>query len=86
MIDCYRDDSVMQHIGMAVSDGLRAAMRGDLRQAWNHWADRRNLVSAREAIQTVSAWMRIPADISAVEPDGATRNTRSDMALRRTPP
>jgi hypothetical protein len=84
MIDCYRDDSVMQHIGVAVSDGLRAAMRGDLRQAWKHWADRRNLVSAREAIQTVTSWMRIPADISAVEPGSATRNTRFDTPLRRT--
>jgi MoaA/NifB/PqqE/SkfB family radical SAM enzyme len=84
MIDCYRDDSVMQHIGVAVSDGLRAAIRGDLRQAWNHWVDRRNLVSAREAIQTVTSWMRIPPNIS-VEPDGATRNTRFDAPLRRTP-
>lgn len=85
MIDCYRDDSVMQHVGVAVSDGLRAAMRGDLRQAWNHWADRRNLVSAREAIQTVTSWMRVPPNISAVEPGGATRNSRFDTALRRTP-
>ena len=85
MIDCYRVDSVMQHIGVALSDGLRAAMRGDLRQAWNHWADRRNLVSARDAIQTVTSWMRIPPNISAVEPDAATRNTRFGTALRRTP-
>jgi hypothetical protein len=37
MIDCYRDDSVMQHVGVAVSDGMRAAARGDVREAWNHW-------------------------------------------------
>jgi len=58
MIDCYRDDSVMQHVGMAISDGMRAAARGDFRQAWGHWADRRNVVSAREAIRTARAWTR----------------------------
>ena len=50
MIDCYRDDSVMQHVGVAVSDGMRAAARGDARQAWSHWVDRRNLVSAGAAV------------------------------------
>ena len=60
MIDCYRDDSVMQHVGVAVSDGIRAAARGDVRQAWSHWADRRNLVSARAAIRTATAWLRVP--------------------------
>ena len=56
MIDCYRDDSVMQHVGVAMSDGLRAAAHGDFRQAWGHWIDRRNLVSGRAAIRTVRAW------------------------------
>ena len=56
MIDCYRDDSVMQHVGVAMSDGLRAATRGDFRQAWEHWIDRRNLVSGRAAIRTARAW------------------------------
>ena len=58
MIDCYRDDSVMQHVGVAVSDGVRAAARGDFRQAWGHWADRRNLISAQAAARTAKAWMR----------------------------
>ena len=60
MIDCYRDDSVMQHVGVAVSDGMRAAAQGDVREAWNHWVDRRNLVSARAAIRTATAWLRVP--------------------------
>ena len=60
VIDCYRDDSVMQHVGVAVSDGIRAAARGDVWQAWSHWADRRNLVSARAAIGTATAWLRVP--------------------------
>jgi hypothetical protein len=59
MIDCYRDDSVMQHVGVAVSDGVRAAARGDFRQAWGHWADRRNLVSVQAATRTAKAWMRV---------------------------
>jgi hypothetical protein len=29
MIDCYRDDSVMQYACVAVSDGFQAASRGD---------------------------------------------------------
>jgi len=56
MIDCYRDDSVMQHVGVAMSDGLRAATRGDFRQAWEHWIDLRNLVSGRAAIRTARTW------------------------------
>src|SRR6516164_8512226 len=45
MVDCYRDASVMQHVGVALSDGLQAAARGDIRKAWTHWTDRRNTVS-----------------------------------------
>ena len=59
MIDCYRDDSVMQHVGVALSDGLRAAAHGDIRQAWSHWADRRNVVSLRAAVRTVRVWTRV---------------------------
>src|SRR5262252_5030679 len=59
MIDCYRDDSVMQHVGVALSEGLRAAARGDIRQAWSHWADRRNAVSLRAAIRTARVWTRV---------------------------
>jgi len=62
MIDCYRDDSVMQHVGVAVSDGLRAAARGDVRGAWRHCVDRRNLVSVRAARRTAGAWMQVAAD------------------------
>jgi MoaA/NifB/PqqE/SkfB family radical SAM enzyme len=60
MIDCYRDDSVMQHVGVAVSDGIRAAARGDFGQAWTLWADRRNVISFRAAIGTARAWTRVP--------------------------
>ena len=60
MIDCFRDDSVMQHVGVALSDGLHAAGRGDIRQAWSHWTDRRNVVSVRAAIRTAKVWTRDP--------------------------
>ena len=36
-------------------DGMRAAAKGDVREAWNHWVDRRNLVSARAALRTATA-------------------------------
>ncbi|PWU20974.1 MAG: radical SAM protein [Candidatus Rokuibacteriota bacterium] len=62
MIDCYRDDSVMQHVGIALSDGLRAAAHGNLWQAWSHWADRRNMVSIRAAIRTGRLWARAPQE------------------------
>jgi hypothetical protein len=41
MIDCYRDNSVMQHIGVAISDGIAAASRGRIGEAWNHWFDQK---------------------------------------------
>jgi hypothetical protein len=80
MIDCYRDDSVMQHIGVALSDGLRAAVRGKVGQAWNHLADRRNLASARAALQTLTAWLRIPPHLPSTEANGADAEIRRDPA------
>ena len=58
-IDCYRDDSVMQPVDVAVGDGVRAATAGVFRQAWKHWADRRN-VSAWAAIRTATARLPVP--------------------------
>jgi hypothetical protein len=75
MIDCYRDDSVMQHVGVAVSDGMRAAVRGDIREAWSHWVDRRNLVSTRAAIGhgLVACPVAVPAcALSASSSPGST--------------
>jgi hypothetical protein len=80
MIDCYRDDSVMQHIGVALSDGLRAAGRGKVREAWNHLADGRNLASARAALQTLTAWLRIPPHLPLTEANGADAEARWDPA------
>lgn len=56
MMDCYRDSSVMQHIGVAMSDGVQAAGRGQLKQALKHWLNRDNLVSLR-AVMEESRWL-----------------------------
>jgi MoaA/NifB/PqqE/SkfB family radical SAM enzyme len=56
-VDCYRDSSVMQHIGMAVSDGLQAAGKGQLGRALQHWFDRRNLISL-QAVWEDAQWIR----------------------------
>lgn len=40
--------------------GVRAAAHGDFRQAWDHWADSRNVASARAAIRAASAVDRFP--------------------------
>ncbi|HUB47226.1 MAG TPA: radical SAM protein [Acetobacteraceae bacterium] len=58
MIDCYRDNSVMQHIGVAVSDGIAAASRGRIGEAWNHWFDRKNLTSVKAVLEDAPAWRR----------------------------
>ncbi len=58
MIDCYRDNSVMQHIGVATSDGLRAAARGRLGEAGKHWFDSRNLASLKAVLEDAPAWRR----------------------------
>ncbi|WP_193194488.1 radical SAM protein [Nostoc sp. MG11] len=57
MIDCYRDSSVMQHIGVSVSDGVQAAAKGKFKQAWKHWFNHNNLVSLK-AVWEQATWLR----------------------------
>lgn len=57
MIDCYRDSSVMQHVGVAVSDGMQAAAKGQFFTAGKHWFNRKNLVSLKAVWEQVS-WLR----------------------------
>jgi MoaA/NifB/PqqE/SkfB family radical SAM enzyme len=59
MIDCYRDDSVMQHIGIGVSDGVAAVAEGHLRQAVKHWINRRNLTSIGAVLEAAPIWRRL---------------------------
>jgi hypothetical protein len=56
MIDCYSDDSVMQHIGVAMSDGIAAFASGQFRQALRHWLDHRNLTSIRAVLEEAPLW------------------------------
>ena len=56
MVDCYRDDSVMQNVGVAVSEGVGAVARGRLGEAWRHWFDRTNLTSVRAVLEDAPAW------------------------------
>lgn len=56
MTDCYRDDSVMQHVGVAVSDGVHAAAKGRLREAFQHWTDARNLTSLGAVFEEAPLW------------------------------
>jgi MoaA/NifB/PqqE/SkfB family radical SAM enzyme len=56
MTDCYRDDSVMQHIGVAVSDGVHAAARGHLGEALRHWTDKRNATSLGAVLEEAPIW------------------------------
>ena len=58
MIDCYRDNSVMQHVGVAVSDGVAAAARGRLGEARNHWFNKKNLQSIKAVLEDAPAWRR----------------------------
>lgn len=45
MVDCYRDASVLQHVAVSLSDGLRSAARGNLARAARQIFNRDNLVS-----------------------------------------
>lgn len=51
MIDCYRDSSVMQHIGVSVHDAYSALRSGDLRGAAKAVARRGNLGSLRAVLE-----------------------------------
>jgi MoaA/NifB/PqqE/SkfB family radical SAM enzyme len=58
MIDCYRDDSVMQHIGVVISDGVAAAASGRVDKALRHWFDGRNLTSIKAVLEEAPLWRR----------------------------
>lgn len=57
MVDCYRDASVLQHVAVALSDGLRAALRGNLAAAARHVLNRDNLISAQAVLEN-SFWVQ----------------------------
>jgi MoaA/NifB/PqqE/SkfB family radical SAM enzyme len=51
MMDCYRDSSVMQHIGISVSDSLQALKKGQLSSAWQNFFNPKNIVSLQAVIE-----------------------------------
>lgn len=57
MLDCYRDSSVMQHIAVAVSDGVQAGAQGQIKQALKHLFNRDNLVSLKAVLEE-APWLR----------------------------
>ncbi|HUK07989.1 MAG TPA: radical SAM protein [Stellaceae bacterium] len=59
MIDCYRDDSVMQHVAVGISDGVAEAAKGHWRKALGHWFDRRNLISIGAVLEAAPLWRRL---------------------------
>jgi hypothetical protein len=83
MIDCYGDDSVMQHVGIAISDGVRAAARGHFPQAWQHWTDSRIVVSAQAAIRTARPGPA--AATNALSLSSRFRQNRSGRGRTRDP-
>jgi MoaA/NifB/PqqE/SkfB family radical SAM enzyme len=56
MMDCYRDSSVMQHIAISVSDGLKAAKKGNFSQFWRDVFHENNLISL-QAVMEEARWL-----------------------------
>ena len=51
MMDCYRDSSVMQHIAISVSDGVKALKKGNIKQAFQCWFNQNNLTSIKSVME-----------------------------------
>ena len=57
MVDCFRDASVQQYVALSFSDSLQSLKKGQVRQAWRHLADRRNLLSLGSAFENLF-WLK----------------------------
>ena len=57
MVDCFRDASVQQYVALSFSDGLQALRRGQIKDAWHHLADRRNILSLGSALENLF-WLK----------------------------
>jgi MoaA/NifB/PqqE/SkfB family radical SAM enzyme len=57
MVDCFRDASVQQYVALSFSDGLQALGKGQMRKAWGHLADRRNILSLGSAMENLF-WLK----------------------------
>ncbi len=58
MIDCYRDSSVLQHIGVSVHDAYQAARQGDLLDASRALVQKTNFASIRAVLEELPWLMR----------------------------
>lgn len=57
MMDCYRDSSVMQHIAVSLSDGVKAFQQGNFTQAFQSWFNYNNFLSLRSVIEEAQ-WLK----------------------------
>lgn len=57
MVDCYRDASVLQHVAVSVSDGLRSLAQGRPGKAAQQIFNRDNLVSVQAVLES-SYWVK----------------------------
>lgn len=57
MVDCYRDASVLQHVAVSVSDGLRSLGRGDVGRSARQIFNRSNLISIQAVLES-SYWVK----------------------------
>jgi MoaA/NifB/PqqE/SkfB family radical SAM enzyme len=51
MMDCYRDSSVMQHIAVSVSDGVKSWQAGKINQAFQDWFNEKNWLSLKSVME-----------------------------------
>jgi MoaA/NifB/PqqE/SkfB family radical SAM enzyme len=56
MMDCYRDSSVLQHVGVSISDGLQSLRKGHLGDAARALFNRSNLISL-QSIAAEARWI-----------------------------
>jgi MoaA/NifB/PqqE/SkfB family radical SAM enzyme len=57
MVDCYRDASVMQHVAVSITDGVREMRKGHPLRGLSRLASWRNVVSVGAALET-QRWIR----------------------------
>lgn len=59
MMDCYRDSSVMQHIAISISDGIRALAKGNVLKAFQYWFNRNNWISLKSVMEEAKWFSRL---------------------------
>lgn len=57
MVDCYRDASVLQHVAVSLSDGLRSLRHGEVKRAARQILNRSNVISIQAVLES-SFWVK----------------------------